>query len=246
VPTAPCDAFTQAVFAKERPVIYRSFGDALVWSGDTAAGSAVFERGVREGAWPYGPHCRPAHPRPVVGIPLHTQPARAVFPHVAVKLESALGMIQREFEAVNDDDIGSSDVWVRESAGLHSHGSTGAWHVLLLMVNGQPQQKGCAAMKETCALLMSLPSVRHLRDGQVNPLELHAHASQLAPFTLCVAGEAEPHGPGNTRAATRGSDESAPAPAAARPSAWTRQLTDAGGIAGLARLDGQPVVVFRV
>jgi len=163
----------QSVFAKQRAVVYRTYGDALQWSGDAAAAMEVFERGVREGIWPHGPHCRPAKSFPVVGIPLHTQPGRALFPHVAKRLESALATIEREFEAL--DAAGAEGVWVQESAGLHSHGSTGAWHVLLLIVNGK-QQRGCLYMPQTCALLMLLPSVRYLRDGQVT----FAHA--------CVAG----------------------------------------------------------
>ena len=154
----------QSVFAKQRAVVYRTYGDALQWSGDAAAAMEVFERGVREGIWPHGPHCRPAKSFPVVGIPLHTQPGRALFPHVAKRLESALATMEREFEAL--DAAGAEGVWVQESAGLHSHGSTGAWHVLLLIVNGK-QQRGCTYMPQTCALLMSLPSVRYLRDGQV-------------------------------------------------------------------------------
>jgi len=160
--TRPLIRLLQSLFAKERRVVYRAYGDALAWSGDPAAALAVFERGVSEGLWPHGPHCRPAKSRPVVGIPLHTQPARALFPHVALKLESALATIEREFEALNVEE----GVWAQESAGLHSHGSTGAWHVLLLIVNGK-QQRGCTYMPQTCALLMSLPSVRYLRDGQV-------------------------------------------------------------------------------
>jgi hypothetical protein len=158
----------QAVFAKDRTTVYRSYGDALAWSGRPDAATHVFERGLRKGLWPHGPHCRPAKARPVVGIPLHTQPARALFPHVAFKLESALEVIQREFDGIDYGNQGVSDDWVQESAGLHSHGSTGAWHVLLLIVNGQPQKRGCTRMPHTCALLMSLPSVRYLRDGQVN------------------------------------------------------------------------------
>jgi hypothetical protein len=154
----------QAAFAKERPVVYRAYGDALAWSGSADAAAAVFARGVREGLWPHGPHCRPAKARPVVGVPSHAHAARELFPHVALRLESALATIQREF---GDRAEGATDAWVQESAGLHSHGSTGAWHVLLLVVNGQPQQ-GCILMPDTCALLLSLPSVRHLRDGQVN------------------------------------------------------------------------------
>jgi hypothetical protein len=155
----------QAVFAKERAVVYRAYGDALAWSGSADAAAAVFARGVREGLWPHGPHCRPAKARSVVGVPTHVRAARELFPHVALPLESALATIQREFR---DRAEGAADAWVQESAGLHSHGSTGAWHVLLLVVNGQPQQQGCALMPRTCALLLSLPSVRHLRDGQVN------------------------------------------------------------------------------
>jgi hypothetical protein len=163
----------QAAFAKDRSVVYRSYGDALAWSGRPDAAALVFKRGLREGLWPHGPHCRPARSRPVVGIPLHTEPARVLFPHVALKLESALEIMQHEFDGMDHGSNGVSDVWVQESAGLHSHGSTGAWHVLLLIKNGQPQRRGCTLMPETCALLMSLPSVRHLRDGQVNA----AHAT---------------------------------------------------------------------
>jgi aspartyl/asparaginyl beta-hydroxylase (cupin superfamily) len=160
--------------------VYRTYGDALVWSGNPAAASAVFDKGTREGFWPHGPHCRPARARPVIGIPLHTQPARIFFPHVAMKLEAALETIQKEFAAVSDGDVGASDVWVRESAGLHSHGSTGAWYVLLLVVNGQPQQ-GCALMKQTCNVLMSLPSVRLLRDGQVTCMHCSPLITLLTP-----------------------------------------------------------------
>ena len=135
----------------------------------------MFERGLREGLWPHGPHCRHAKARPVVGIPLHTQPAHALFPHVALKLESALEVMQREFDGIDYGNQGVSEVWVQESAGLHSHGSTGAWHVLLLIVNGQPQKRGCTHMPRTCALFMSLPSLRYLRDGQVNA----AHANSV-------------------------------------------------------------------
>lgn len=199
------DPHAQAVFAKERPVVYRAYGDALAWSGDAAAALAVFERGVLEGYWPHGAQCRPAKARPVLGIPLHTLPARTQFPHVAVKLESAIEMMQREFEAVDAADVEGSDVWMRESAGLHSHGSSGSWHVLVLVVNGQPQHKGCSRMPDTCALLMSLPSVRHLRDGQVRPrlmapprqsrFTLQAKLSRMTPGTRVL-----PHaGPTNLR-----------------------------------------------
>lgn len=201
--TIPLMRNIQAAFAKERPVVYRAYGDALAWSGDASGAAFVFQRGVQEGLWSHGPHCRPAKARPVVGIPHHTRPARELFPHVALKLESALAIILREF---NDVANGASDMWVQESAGLHSHGSTGAWHVLLLVVNGKPQQKGCALMPETCALLLSLPSVRHLRDGQVNHVHSlacvrddepvsQAKLSRMAPGTRVL-----PHaGPTNLR-----------------------------------------------
>jgi hypothetical protein len=91
----------QAMFANDRAVIYRSYGDALAWSGRPDAATHVFERGLREGLSPHGPHCRPAKARPVVGIPLHIQPARALFPHVALKLESALEVMQREFDGID-------------------------------------------------------------------------------------------------------------------------------------------------
>jgi hypothetical protein len=192
----------QAAFAKERPVVYRAYGDALAWSGRASDASAVFARGVQEGLWPHGPHCRPAKARPVVGIPNHMRPARELFPHVALKLEAALSTILREFSDAVEK---TSDAWVQESAGLHSHGSTGAWHVLLLVVNGKPQQRGCALMPETCALLLSLPSVRYLRDGQVNRAHarvcirddavLQAKLSRMAPGTRVL-----PHaGPTNLR-----------------------------------------------
>jgi hypothetical protein len=192
----------QAAFAKERPVVYRAYGDALAWSGDANAAASVFARGVQEGFWPHGPNCRPARARPVIGIPRHTHPARELFPHVALKLESALATILREFSNGVEE---ASDAWIQESAGLHSHGSSGAWHVLLLVVNGRPQQQGCALMPETCALLLSLPSVRHLRDGQVHRLRSfvnirgdgvsQAKLSRMAPGTRVL-----PHaGPTNLR-----------------------------------------------
>jgi hypothetical protein len=48
----------QAVFAKDRAVVYRSYGDALAWSVRPDAATHVFARGLREGLWPHGPHCR--------------------------------------------------------------------------------------------------------------------------------------------------------------------------------------------
>jgi hypothetical protein len=157
----------QALFAKDRAVVYRTYGDALSWAGSTDAAADVFKKGVLEGLWPHGPHCRPATSRPVIGIPSHTHAARVLFPHVALKLEAHLVMIQQEFESVAHRVEDGSGVWTQESAGLHSHGSIGAWHVLVLIINGQPQQRGCAYMPQTCALLMSLVSVRFLRNGQV-------------------------------------------------------------------------------
>jgi hypothetical protein len=181
----------QAV-AQPLPLLYRSWGQALLWAGEERAARAVFQRGVDAGFGWVTPWARPTVPlAPLGGAPrpfFDAATAPALAPTLRA-LEAAAPALAAEFGGLLRRRKGARAALAKEAAGLHEPGAAGGfWGVHVLAVDGALAAAGCAQTPAACALLAALPLPNATRSGQ-------------AKFSVLRAGtRIRPHaGPTNAR-----------------------------------------------
>ena len=152
------------------PLMYRSWGQVLLWAGDEVGARRVFQRGVDAGFGWVTPWARPTTPlAPLGGSPrpfYDAASAPALAPTLRA-LEAAAPAIESEFSALLRRRAGGARALPREAAGLHGAGAEGGfWGVLVLAADGAAAP-GCAEAPATCALVGALPLANATRSGQV-------------------------------------------------------------------------------
>lgn len=177
--------------AQPPAMLFRSWGQVLLWAGDEDGARSVFQAGVDAGFGWVTPWARPTLPlAPLGGAPrpfYDAATAPALAPTLRA-LEAAAPALAAEFAALLRRKARAGGALAREAAGLHEPGAEGGfWGVHVLAVDGAAAP-GCAEAPAACALLAALPLTNATRSGQ-------AKFSVLRPGTRI-----RPHaGPTNAR-----------------------------------------------
>ena len=116
--------------AQPLPLLYRSWGQALLWAGEERAARAVFQRGVDAGFGWVTPWARPTVPlAPLGGAPrpfFDAATAPALAPTLRA-LEAAAPALAAEFGGLLRRRKGARAALAKEAAGLHEPGAAGGF-----------------------------------------------------------------------------------------------------------------------